>query len=104
MDKKVVDALKILLEALPEEVVTEVTSKLNPSASHIPEENSNQLTAKARLLNFRLTEAYEKILEAEAQRTGQSKTTVLKAALAAFDNLDENQKDHWLLESTKFKP
>lgn len=33
MDKNVVDALKTLLEALREEVVTEVTSKLNPSAS-----------------------------------------------------------------------
>ena len=75
MDKNVVDALKTLLEALREEVVTEVTSKLNPSASHIPEENSKQMTAKARLLNFRLTEAYEEILEAEAIRTGQSKTT-----------------------------
>ncbi|HHZ9625930.1 TPA: CopG family transcriptional regulator, partial [Escherichia coli] len=81
--------------------VTEVTSKLNPSASHIPEENSKQLTAKARLLNFRLTEAYEEILEAEAIRTGQSKTTFLKAALAAFDSLDENRKNHWLLESAK---
>ncbi|WP_449266222.1 CopG family transcriptional regulator [Escherichia coli] len=58
-------------------------------------------TAKARLLNFRLTEAYEEILEAEAIRTGQSKTTVLKAALAAFDSLDENRKNHWLLESAK---
>ncbi|MGS0000238.1 hypothetical protein ACUOIV_27070 [Escherichia coli] len=58
MDKNVVDALKTLLEALPEEVVTEVTSKLNPSASHIPEENS----------------------------TGQSKTTVLKAALAMYNS------------------
>ncbi len=59
------------------------------------------MTAKARLLNFRLTEAYEEILEAEAIRTGQSKTTVLKAALAAFDSLDENRKNHWLLESAK---
>ncbi len=48
MDKNVVDALKTLLEALREEVVTEVTSKLNPSASHIPEENSKQMTAKVR--------------------------------------------------------
>lgn len=43
MDKNVVDALKTLLEALPEEVVTEVTSKLNPSASRSyqnrPEQN-----------------------------------------------------------------
>ncbi|EGX7149739.1 CopG family transcriptional regulator [Escherichia coli] len=52
-------------------------------------------------MNFRLTEAYEEILEAEAIRTGQSKTTVLKAALAAFDSLDENLKNHWLLESAK---
>ncbi|STL63185.1 Uncharacterised protein [Escherichia coli] len=44
MDKNVVDALKTLLEALREEVVTEVTSKLNPSASHIPEENSKQMS------------------------------------------------------------
>lgn len=101
MDKNVVDALKTLLEALPEEVVTEVTSELNPSASHIPEENSKQLTAKARLLNFRLTEAYEEILEVEAIRTGQSKTTVLKAALAMYNSQDENIKNHWLLESAK---
>ncbi|MDD8254749.1 hypothetical protein LAY91_24340 [Escherichia coli] len=33
MDKNVVDALKTLLEALREEVVTEVTSKLNPSGT-----------------------------------------------------------------------
>ncbi|EIF2994562.1 CopG family transcriptional regulator [Escherichia coli] len=101
MDKKIVDALRTLLEALPEEVITEVTSKLNPSANHIPEENSKQLIAKARVLNFWLTEVYKEILEAEASRTRQSKTTILKAALAAFDSLDENRKNHWLLESAK---
>ncbi len=37
-------------------------------------------------MNFRLPAYFEEITEAEAQRTGQSKTTVLKAALAAFDN------------------
>lgn len=73
MDKNVVDALKTLLEALPEEVVTEVTSKLNPSASHIPEENSKQLTAKARLLNFRLTEAYEEILKSKLSEQARAK-------------------------------
>ncbi|EAX3396458.1 CopG family transcriptional regulator [Salmonella enterica subsp. enterica serovar Typhimurium] len=52
-------------------------------------------------MNFRLTEVYKEILEAEASRTGQSKTTILKAALAAFDSLDENRKNHWLLESAK---
>ncbi len=73
MDKNVVDALKTLLEALPEEVVTEVTSKLNPSASHIPEENSKQLTAKARLLNFRLTEAYEEIPKSKLSEQARAK-------------------------------
>ncbi|KSA82162.1 CopG family transcriptional regulator [Escherichia coli] len=52
-------------------------------------------------MNFRLTEVYKEILEAEASRTGRSKTTILKAALAAFDSLDENRKNHWLLESAK---
>ncbi|MFS7603008.1 CopG family transcriptional regulator [Klebsiella pneumoniae] len=59
------------------------------------------LAGKPKLMNFRLPAYFEEILEAEAQRTGQSKTTVLKAALAAFDNLDENLKNHWLLESAK---
>nr|AWH57672.1 hypothetical protein [Escherichia coli] len=59
------------------------------------------VAGKPKLMNFRLPAYFEEILEAEAQRTGQSKTTVLKAALAAFDNLDENLKNHWLLESAK---
>ncbi|EED9464290.1 CopG family transcriptional regulator [Salmonella enterica] len=101
MDKKVADALKTLLEALPEEVVREVTSKLDLTASHVPEKTSQQLIMRTKLLNFRLTEAYEEILEAEAIRTGQSKTTVLKAALAMYNSQDENIKNHWLLESAK---
>lgn len=59
------------------------------------------VVGKPKLMNFRLPAYFEDILEAEAQRTGQSKTTVLKAALTAFDNLDENLKNHWLLESAK---
>ncbi|WP_252363665.1 hypothetical protein [Escherichia coli] len=50
MDKNVVDALKTLLEALREEVVTEVTSKLNPSASHIPEEALLQIVGGDKLI------------------------------------------------------
>ncbi len=44
------------------------------------------VAGKPKLMNFRLPAYFEEIPEAEAQRTGQSKTTVLKAALAAFDN------------------
>lgn len=54
------------------------------------------------LMNFRLSAHFEDILEAEAIRTGQSKTTVLKAALAMYNSQDENIKNHWLLESAKF--
>ncbi|WP_312698641.1 CopG family transcriptional regulator, partial [Escherichia coli] len=54
-----------------------------------------------RLVNFRLSDGFESILEAEAVRTGQNKTTVLKAALAAFDNMDEAEKNRWILESAK---
>ncbi|WP_455865665.1 ribbon-helix-helix protein, CopG family [Pantoea agglomerans] len=59
------------------------------------------VTSKARLLNFRLSESFDDILEAEALRTGQSRTTILKAALAAYDNMEESQKTYWIMESAK---
>lgn len=68
----------------------------------IVEANNKPILAKAKLHNFRLNENFERIMEAESMRTGQSKTTVLKAALVAWDNMDENQRNHWLLESAKF--
>ncbi|MDN8602263.1 CopG family transcriptional regulator [Citrobacter sp. S2-9] len=71
------------------------------TARFISEANKKPVKSKGRLVNFRLSESYEDILEAEAIRTGQSKTTVLKAALAMYDSQDENIKNHWLLESAK---
>lgn len=59
------------------------------------------VVGKPKLMNFRLSAHFEDILEAEAIRTGQSKTTVLKAALAMYNSQDENIKNHWLLESAK---
>ncbi len=59
------------------------------------------VVGKPKLMNFRLPAYFEEILEAEAQRTGQSKTTALKAALAMYNSQDENLKNHWLLESAK---
>lgn len=59
------------------------------------------VTSKARLFNFRLSETFDDILEAEAVRTGQSRTTILKAALAAYDSMEENKKTHWIMESAK---
>lgn len=56
---------------------------------------------KTKLVNFRLAERYDNILDTEAARTGMSKTFVLKAALEAYESMDENQKNYWLLESAK---
>ena len=57
--------------------------------------------SKPKLANFRLTARYDNILDTEVARSGMSRTSVLKAALAAYENLDENQKNYWLLESAK---
>ncbi len=45
------------------------------------------------MTNVRLGDVYEDILEREALRTGQTKTAIMKAALAAYEHgLDENGK------------
>lgn len=92
-------ALKLKTPTVP---ATEVQATNAETARFISGATRKPTPGKAKLVNFRLSEAFDDILEAEAIRTGQSRTTVLKAALAAFDNLDENQKNHWLLESAKF--
>ncbi|PLY35383.1 stability/partitioning determinant [Pectobacterium carotovorum] len=50
---------------------------------------------------FRLTQGFIDILEAESLRTGQNKTTILKAAIAAYAGLDDNSKNMCVLESAK---
>lgn len=71
------------------------------TARFISGANRKPATGKGRLVNFRLSDAFESIIETEAVRTGQNKTTVLKAALAAFDSMDEHEKNRWILESAK---
>lgn len=91
-------ALKLNTPKLPE--LNEPATNAE-TARFITGANKKPATSKAKLLNFRLNESFENILESGAMRTGQSKTTVLKAALAAWDNMDENQQNHWILESAK---
>ncbi|WP_434523837.1 stability/ partitioning determinant [Photorhabdus asymbiotica] len=50
---------------------------------------------------FRLPKAVIELLEDDSHRTGQNKTMILKAAIIAYSQLDENSKNHWLLESLK---
>ncbi|RMU17945.1 Stability/partitioning protein [Pseudomonas amygdali pv. lachrymans] len=50
---------------------------------------------------FRLPQTVIDALEEEAGRTGQNKTTILKAAVMAYSFLEENEKNKWLLDSMK---
>ncbi|ENE6639065.1 stability/ partitioning determinant [Salmonella enterica] len=50
---------------------------------------------------YRLNQAFIDIMEAEAMRTGRGNTDILKAALAAYSNMNDNDKNYWLLESSK---
>ncbi|EGS4674921.1 CopG family transcriptional regulator [Salmonella enterica] len=94
-------ALQLNRPVVPEATEEQAAATNTETARFISEASKKPVKGKGRLVNFRLTEAYEDILEAEAIRTGQSKTTVLKAALAMYNSQDENIKNHWLLESAK---
>ncbi|EKM4828480.1 ribbon-helix-helix protein, CopG family [Salmonella enterica] len=94
-------ALQLNRPVVPEATEEQPAATSTETARFISEAGKKPVKGKGRLVNFRLTEAYEEILEAEAIRTGQSKTTVLKAALAMYNSQDENIKNHWLLESAK---
>lgn len=50
---------------------------------------------------YRLNPVFIDLMEAEALRTGQGNTDILKAALAAWNSMDDNTKNHWLLEAAK---
>lgn len=51
--------------------------------------------------NFRLGAAGNEILDTDAAITGQSRTTILKAALLAWSELDEAQKIQFIVNSAK---
>lgn len=50
---------------------------------------------------YRFNQVFIDVMEADAQRMGQGNTDILKAALTAWHNMDDNTKNHWLLESAK---
>lgn len=60
------------------------------------------LVIKSKTAAFRLPGAILQLLEDESATTGQNKTAVLKAALLAFKETEQNQKNHWLLEAHKY--
>lgn len=58
-------------------------------------------SAKSLPKNFRLQQVFIDIMDENAASTGLKQTDILKAALAAFHQLDDNQKNYWILESKK---
>lgn len=53
--------------------------------------------------NFRLPAEIIDMLEEEALKTGQNKTTILKAAILAYcTSMDQNEKNRWLLEAPRY--
>lgn len=59
--------------------------------------------AKSRAIprTFRLNAPFIDIMESEANRSGLGNTDVLKAALAAYANMNDGEKNHWILEAKK---
>lgn len=51
--------------------------------------------------NFRFPSEYVELLESESAKTGMNKTIVLKAALLMFYQIDDNQKNVYLLKASK---
>lgn len=51
--------------------------------------------------NFRLQQVFIDIMDEAATSTGLGQTDILKAALAAFHQMDDNKKNFWILESKK---
>ncbi|EGH9360797.1 stability/ partitioning determinant [Salmonella enterica] len=51
--------------------------------------------------NYRLQPVFIDIMQECAEKTGLKQTDILKAALAAFEKLDANEQNFWILESKK---
>lgn len=89
--------LKLKKPTIPTQPVVNQTSTANFIASGDRRPDNGKLTPST----YRLPRSITDILEDEASRAGQNKTMILKAAILAYKNLDENAKNVWLLESLK---
>lgn len=64
-------------------------------AQQIPAKGSSKPTS------FVLQQFYRDLIDEQSNETGQNHTVILKAALLAFNHIEPNEKNHWLLEATK---
>ncbi|ELB7112742.1 stability/ partitioning determinant [Salmonella enterica] len=70
-------------------------------ARFIAEGDKRPSKGRAISRTYRLNQVFIDVMEADAQRMGQGNTDILKAALTAWNNMDDNTKYHWLLQSNK---
>lgn len=57
---------------------------------------------KSDMINFRAPPHFHGVIDDEVERTGQGRTTILRAALLAYEALEPGERDRLLLESSKF--
>lgn len=55
----------------------------------------------SKVQNFRFSSDYVELLESVSEKTGMNKTIVMKAALLMFSQIDDNQKNVYLLEASR---
>lgn len=70
-------------------------------ARFIAEGDKRPSKGRAISRTYRLNQVFIDVMEADAQRMGQGNTDILKAALTAWNSMDDNTKYHWLLQSNK---
>jgi len=84
------------LDDQPQEIST-----AHDVARFIADGDKRPVKGRAIQRTYRLNQVFIDIIEADALRTGQGNTDILKAALAAWNQMDDNAKNHWLLEAAK---
>ncbi|EAW8032252.1 stability/ partitioning determinant [Salmonella enterica subsp. enterica serovar Newport] len=77
------------------------TPSAHAVARFIAEGDKRPSKGRAISRTYRLNQVFIDVMEADAQRMGQGNTDILKAALTAWNSMDDNTKFHWLLESNK---
>ena len=78
-----------------------VTPTAHEVARFIADGDKRPAKVRAVSRTYRLNQVFIDVMEADAKLMGQGNTDILKAALAAWQSLDENTKKHWILESAK---
>ncbi|MEG7665032.1 hypothetical protein U0D24_21915 [Hafnia paralvei] len=80
----------------------EETTRAQRLAKFISEGDKRPSKNEAKRTTFRLTQAYIDLIDAESESTNlNNRTLIIKAALLAFDQLDQNAKNICILNEAK---